>query len=444
MTVVCYALDAVAGAPAYTGRMLRETLSVFAGGATSARPLGCYSGVRPGTPSNTISLSGLNWTCKTHAGALDVEAAAEAGPYLYAVTVNETGTLNVAHATLDRVDILYTQISDPAEVDGTSVPKAEVKYFAGTAGSGQPATPARSMLLATFAVPHTGAGSPTATWVAPTLFAAGARASVTTVANLALLTAYTNMEATVEATPGVFWKYNGSAWVMYGVARFASSSARNTAIPSPVTGMESKLDTERFKRYYNGSTWKPDLGAGFIPILPTGVSGTGVTLGTDGAVTCAGGSTTSVAIDGVFTSDFEAYQIIIDLTTTGAAATIDMVLRIAGVDTTSGYDRSRTGGTGTGGTATTLQSGNTGSWVILAAALTGRHQIIIDLFRPQLATQTTALYVAGAIDNPMTTAAAQAQGTLQQRSIFQFDGFKISVPTNAILGTIRVLGRNNI
>ncbi len=44
----------------------------------------------------------------------------------------------------------------------------------------------------------------------------------------------------------------------------------------------------------------------------------------------------------------------------------------------------------------------------------------------------------------MTTAAAQAQGTLQQRSIFQFDGFKISVPTNAILGTIRVLGRNNI
>lgn len=283
MTVACYPLDAVSGAPAYTGRMLRDTISALLGGASTARPLGTRSGVRPGTPTSTVTLSGLNWTLKPHAGVLDVEAAAEAGPYLYAVTANETGTLNAQAVGNARTDLLVMQLSDPAEGDGTSVPKAEPVYVAGTAGPGAPApaVPARSLLLARFNVPQSGGGSPTVTWVAPTLSAAGARPSVATIADLALLSQYTGMEATVEATPGAFWKYDGSGWKMYGTARFADATARNAAIPSinRVKGMTAILTSDEVTYLYDGGAWKA-WSSDWISYTPTLAN---VAIGTGGS-----------------------------------------------------------------------------------------------------------------------------------------------------------------
>lgn len=292
MTVACYPLDAVSGAPAYTGRILRDTIAALIGGATAARPLGAFSGVRPGTPSNTVTLSGLNWTCKTHAGILDVQAAAEAGPYLYAVTANETGTLNAQAVGNARSDLLVAQLSDPAEGDGTSVPKVEVVYVPGVAGPGapDPSLPARSMRIGRFNVPASGGGSPTFTWLAPTLHAAGARASVPAVTDLAGLSAYTNMEATVEATPGAFWKYNGSSWVMHGLARFTDAAARLAAIPSPVAGMRSRAATEPFDRVHDGARWLPALSE--VRIVPVAtVAGGSVFVDDAGAVIASGAVT---------------------------------------------------------------------------------------------------------------------------------------------------------
>lgn len=257
MTVACYPLDAVAGAPEYTGRMLRDTLAALIGGASAARPLGGFSGVRPGTASTTVALSGLDWTCEPHAGVLDVQAAAEAGPYLYAVMTDETGTLDAQAVGNARSDLLVAQLSDPAEADGTSVPEVEIVYVPGTAGPGapDPATPARSMVLARFNVPQSGGGSPTVTWLAPALYAAGARPSVATIAALATLEEYTNMEATVESTPGAFWKYNGSAWKMHGTPRFANAAARDAAITAPTVDMRCVLTSDELTYQYVGSTW---------------------------------------------------------------------------------------------------------------------------------------------------------------------------------------------
>ena len=42
-----------------TAKSFRNELSAFMFGATSARPTGARSGVRFGTPTNTVSLSGL-------------------------------------------------------------------------------------------------------------------------------------------------------------------------------------------------------------------------------------------------------------------------------------------------------------------------------------------------------------------------------------------------
>jgi len=334
MTVVCYPLDAVAGAPTYTGRMLRDTIAALLGGASTARPLGAFSGVRPGTPTNTVVLSGLNWTCNPHAGVLDVQAAAEAGPYLYAVTVDEIGTLNAAAVGNARTDLLVATLSDPAEADGSSVPKVEIVYVPGTAGPGAPApsTPARSMVLARFNVPQSGGGSPTVTWVAPTLFAAGARASVSAVADLALLSAYTNMEATVEATPGAFWKYDGSTWVMHGVARFATANARDTAITAPVSGMSCAIGTRQY--IYAGTKWHRE---GYITPTTGSVTGTSAAVDSDGVVQLV--AVTAVTLSGIDATLFgpDSWEIAVE--GTSAAGGITMQAAAGGTaDTTANHD----------------------------------------------------------------------------------------------------------
>lgn len=175
MTNRAWPFDAVSGAPSYTGRALRQTQSPAIAGATSARPLGGRSGVRPGTPTTTVSATSTTWTVLPHAGVLDVETASEASVYWYALDANSTGSVTAANATNPRKDIICVRLDDPAEGDGSSVPAVVVTYTAGAAAASptQPATPARSMLLAVINVPVSGGGSPTVTPAWPYAVGAG-------------------------------------------------------------------------------------------------------------------------------------------------------------------------------------------------------------------------------------------------------------------------------
>ena len=169
-------VNAVGGAPAYSGRMLRQaSLAPLLAGATAARPLGAISGVRPGTPSDTVTATATVWTVKPHAGILDVETAPEAGPYGYAIDANVTAAVTAAHATYTRWDGIYVQLSDPGEGDGTPAPGVAVVYVAGTpaAAPAMPAQPARSILLARIVVPKSGSGAPSVVWLAPIMAVAG-------------------------------------------------------------------------------------------------------------------------------------------------------------------------------------------------------------------------------------------------------------------------------
>ena len=176
MTIVAFPLDAVSSAPNYTGEMLRQTFSALAGYAPSGRPLGATSGVRGGTPTTTVTATATTWTMAPHSGCLDLETSATAGPYFYAVRVAETGSVTAANATNDRIDIVYVQLNDPAESDGSSTPAVVSGYLAGTPAS-TPVAPSapnsRCMILAQIYVPKLGTGSPSVTWVAPTTTASG-------------------------------------------------------------------------------------------------------------------------------------------------------------------------------------------------------------------------------------------------------------------------------
>lgn len=206
----------------YAGRQLRQTNNApFLAGATATRPLGATSGVRPGTPASTVSVTSTTWTVAPFAGVIDGEAAAEAGPYTFASDTTVSGSVTAANASNPRTDIIYVQVSDPAEGDGSSAPAVTVGYLAGSAGSGAPvpATPARSFRMARINVPVSGGGSPTVTWDAPYAVAAGGIVPAVTSAQVTALTpvagTYVDLVSTTDAFgwPAGLYRGNGSAWV---------------------------------------------------------------------------------------------------------------------------------------------------------------------------------------------------------------------------------------
>ncbi|MGC3954642.1 MAG: hypothetical protein QM804_10370 [Propionicimonas sp.] len=169
MAVTAFPLNAIAGQPEYSGKMLRGALSALMPPPPTGRPLGAASGVRQGTPATTVSVAGSTCTINPHSGVLDVQASATAGPYCYAVTAAETKAVPAAHATYTRWDRVSVQLADPSEGDGTGAPGVAIVYAAGTAAASpaMPAAPARSLTLARVVVPPSGGGAASVVWLAP-------------------------------------------------------------------------------------------------------------------------------------------------------------------------------------------------------------------------------------------------------------------------------------
>jgi len=213
-------------------------------GATSARPLGSMSGVRVGTPTDTVSVAGSTVTIKTHVGVIDKHTGADSGPFRYAVTANETLTLTAPHATLPRIDLITLRVDAPELSDGTGAPAVVAVRTTGTA-AGSPVAPApattRELTLATVLVPQSGGGSAVVTWSAPYVPAAGGIIPVrNTTERDALQTAY---PGTTDA-PLIAWRKDaaklelnsGSGWKPLGGGAYNYVWA-NAAARAAETGM---------------------------------------------------------------------------------------------------------------------------------------------------------------------------------------------------------------
>ena len=220
--------DAVAGAPSYTGRMLRQLGAVNLAGSTSADPLGAHSGVRPGTPSSTVSVTTTQWTVGNHSGVIDVAPSLQAGPYTYSIDAPVVGTLTAATSFI-RIDILSLTLTDPAESVGSGTPGVAITYTVGTVASTQPATPAYSMLLAVITTPASGGGGPTVQWVAPYSVASGAPIPVRSQAERDALSAHLGLQVKrLDLNGCPVETYNGTAFGGGG-ARFGARVQTNVA-----------------------------------------------------------------------------------------------------------------------------------------------------------------------------------------------------------------------
>lgn len=161
MTIICLPvdIDPATSLPKFTAQQNRNAFSgIWANGTT--RNLGSQSGMVAGaTP--TIGASTTTWSVGVSAFVVDPAFTTTQSPYFVAITAAETGAVTAPNATLARKDILYLQINDTS-IDSSGLRNAQVLYQAGTpsATPTAPATPARSLLIATLSVPASGGGSP--------------------------------------------------------------------------------------------------------------------------------------------------------------------------------------------------------------------------------------------------------------------------------------------
>jgi hypothetical protein len=120
---------------------------------TDGTALGSRSGVRPGDPGLTVTLAGTTINCSAGVAAV---AYASQGVYRVAFPSSVSpGTYTAAHATLNRIDLVYLRVWDNA-VDASGLNKGDIVYLAGTPSASPVApTPAGTQIympLATISV----------------------------------------------------------------------------------------------------------------------------------------------------------------------------------------------------------------------------------------------------------------------------------------------------
>lgn len=242
MVGICLPIDASGGVPAFPAAQHRVAQAALMG-AVAGRPLGARSGLRPGaTP--TVTVTSTTWTVTPFAGVVDTGAGLAVGPYLVAFLANETGGINAADGSAQRLDRLSVLVPDDPPV-GARTPS--IVYTAGVPGSGvAPAVPARSADLGVITVPKAGTGAPS--------FAAG-------------------------------WNHLAAP----GGRVLVRSQAERDALPLYSGLMVHRLDTGNLESYHGGA-WRTEFEVGadqgrvaFAPAW-TGTGGGAVALGTGGSL----------------------------------------------------------------------------------------------------------------------------------------------------------------
>lgn len=215
MAVTVWPVNAVAGAPAYSGRMIRQASGLLVA-QNPARPLGGVSGIAAGS-GVVVSVSGTTYTVGVHRGVLDLETSPLAGSYFYAndAAVALTGT--AANATNPRNDLVVATLSDPAEADGSSAPSVVFSVVTGVAAASpaDPSVPARSLAIARVSVPKVGGGAATVTMLCPEVGASGTPVRVRSAAQRDALTPYEGMQV-FRLDTGATEQRSGSVWVPSG------------------------------------------------------------------------------------------------------------------------------------------------------------------------------------------------------------------------------------
>jgi hypothetical protein len=192
------------------------------------------------------------------------------------------------------------------------------------------------------------------------------------------------------------------------VQSFAGTAARGSAIPSPVEGMYTHLEDTDDLQFWNGSAWRSPFGS----TLLASESFTG---------------TNTVIVNDVFSSQFDAYEIILRLTSSNVLDA-SFVLRVAGTNSTANYtdqliSASAASVTTTAGSGSSVRIGRVGS-------SGGLYKLLVS--NPFLTTRT--LMSTSSIDSDTVLQLAGSQHSLTN----SYTGFQVNVSNST--GNIQVYG----
>jgi hypothetical protein len=163
-----------------------------------------------------------------------------------------------------------------------------------------------------------------------------------------------------------------------GVPVFVDSTARDAAFGGSgektlAEGQFAYLESTNATQFYDGSTWQP---VGATPGLACVKAETTVT------------ATNSVTADGVFTSSYTNYLLLINYTISGAGQ-MRFKLRTGGVSASTNYNFQTVEGNGASLTTSTAASQT--SYLVGAYGSTFEAASNVQIFGPQLAKATTIL-----------------------------------------------------
>lgn len=179
--------------------------------------------------------------------------------------------------------------------------------------------------------------------------------------------------------------------------------------------------------------------AGLVPMVPSSVDKSGGTATANAAGTVTFSGTSSLSLNGVFTSSFTNYLLQWDFTCSADNAP-NVKLRASGTDTTNGYWAGRLYhiDTSVGG----QNNGTNAAWGITANAVK-KYFGTMNLYSPKAVSQTYMNQNSYFITSDASAASlAQQHGIGAFFSTTSFDGFTIFPSSGTFGGTIRVFGYN--
>lgn len=237
--------------------------------------------------------------------------------------------------------------------------------------------------------------------------------------------------------------------IVYGNSTFAPPDiqAPTFALLNTMTGQPGQQASVTADGSNNGlyqwtTVWSR-INAGLNLIKPTSVSGTGISLGANGAMTLTAVPGT-VLVNGIFSGTFDNYRVDLDLPDSATSVTILLQLAASGTaDTTSNYDTVALQGVGT--TAASTQALAATSWGIVAGAGATNRTVdtSMEFKRPFLLKPTQVIATGAANATAQTTASAIGTKLLSHRVSASYDGLAITFSAGAPTGTMRVYGWYN-
>jgi hypothetical protein len=178
----------------------------------------------------------------------------------------------------------------------------------------------------------------------------------------------------------------------------------------------------------------PTLG-GLIPVAPTSIANTGGSASTT-SFTTTFTTVSSISLNGVFTSSYDNYRVLVKFTAASASAIYNMRMRASGADNTAAsYNRQNILGQAASASASKATSQTTWLMGQNNSSTTYNFQIY-DFYGPQRTEITTSMALIGELDAGDYIAKAQ---TLIHASTTAFDGLSMYPDSGTISGRIVVL-----